>query len=218
MVPAPTPMVSVAWEMTFTSSFKYILLKSQRFQILLFLDQYAVGPRHALETRILSWTFQMCDFALWTWPFLSEVHAVSQAALLSVYICAICCAPNAVSRSLRAWGAVTCDLGSGLSLGTLSGLDCSPRASTVPGVEMFTVWVSCQSMVHRNYCSIKLSSPKLCLVVILNLHLDFLKVIIQIQAWRRAWQPTLVFLPGNPMDRGAWQATVHWVAKSWTWL
>ena len=23
---------------------------------------------------------------------------------------------------------------------------------------------------------------------------------------------------GNPMDRGTWQATVHWVTKSWTWL
>ena len=23
---------------------------------------------------------------------------------------------------------------------------------------------------------------------------------------------------GNPMDRGAWQSTVHGVAKSWTWL
>ena len=23
---------------------------------------------------------------------------------------------------------------------------------------------------------------------------------------------------GNPMDRGAWWATVHWVTKSWTWL
>jgi len=22
----------------------------------------------------------------------------------------------------------------------------------------------------------------------------------------------------NPMDGGAWWATVHWVAKSWTWL
>ena len=32
--------------------------------------------------------------------------------------------------------------------------------------------------------------------------------------WRRAWQPTPVF----PMDRGAWQATVHGVAKSQTWL
>ena len=30
-------------------------------------------------------------------------------------------------------------------------------------------------------------------------------------AWRRKWQPT-------PMGRGAWQITVHWFAKSWTWL
>ena len=41
---------------------------------------------------------------------------------------------------------------------------------------------------------------------------------------RRAWQPTPVFLPGNPlqyswnpMDRGVWQA-VHGAAKSQTWL
>ena len=34
--------------------------------------------------------------------------------------------------------------------------------------------------------------------------------------WRRAWQPTSVFLPlENPMDTGAWWATVHRVAKSW---
>ena len=32
--------------------------------------------------------------------------------------------------------------------------------------------------------------------------------------WRRAWQPTPVFLPENPVDRGAWQATVHGVAES----
>ena len=31
--------------------------------------------------------------------------------------------------------------------------------------------------------------------------------------WRRAWQPTPVFLPGEFMDRGAWRATVHGVAK-----
>ena len=31
--------------------------------------------------------------------------------------------------------------------------------------------------------------------------------------WRKKWQPTPVFLPGNPMDRGAWQATVHGVAQ-----
>ena len=27
--------------------------------------------------------------------------------------------------------------------------------------------------------------------------------------WRREWQPTLIFLPENSMDRGAWWATVH---------
>ena len=27
--------------------------------------------------------------------------------------------------------------------------------------------------------------------------------------WRRAWQPTPVILPENPMDTGAWGATVH---------
>ena len=27
--------------------------------------------------------------------------------------------------------------------------------------------------------------------------------------WRREWQPPPVFSPGNPMDRGAWQATVY---------
>ena len=32
--------------------------------------------------------------------------------------------------------------------------------------------------------------------------------------WRRKWQPTPVFLPGDPMDRGVWQATVHGVTKS----
>ena len=35
--------------------------------------------------------------------------------------------------------------------------------------------------------------------------------------WRRAWQPTPVFLPGeSPWTRGASQATVHGVAKSQT--
>ena len=34
--------------------------------------------------------------------------------------------------------------------------------------------------------------------------------------WRRAWQPTPIFLLGEPVDRRAWWATVHRVAKSWT--
>ena len=34
--------------------------------------------------------------------------------------------------------------------------------------------------------------------------------------WRRKWQPTPIFLLGNPMDRGAWQATAQRVTKYWT--
>ena len=36
--------------------------------------------------------------------------------------------------------------------------------------------------------------------------------------WRREWQPTQVFLPEISVDRGAWWATVHGVAKSQTQL
>ena len=37
--------------------------------------------------------------------------------------------------------------------------------------------------------------------------------------WRWAWQLTPVFLLGeSTVDRGAWQATVRGVTKSWTWL
>ena len=31
--------------------------------------------------------------------------------------------------------------------------------------------------------------------------------------WRRKWQSTPVFLPGKSHDGGAWQTTVHGVAK-----
>ena len=37
-------------------------------------------------------------------------------------------------------------------------------------------------------------------------------------SWRRAWQPTQYSCLENPMDRGAWWATVHGVTESWTWL
>ena len=36
--------------------------------------------------------------------------------------------------------------------------------------------------------------------------------------WSRKWQPTPVFVLGNPMNRGAWWAKVHRVAKSRTQL
>ena len=32
--------------------------------------------------------------------------------------------------------------------------------------------------------------------------------------WRRKWQPTPIFLPGNPMDRRTWRDTVYGFAKS----
>ena len=35
---------------------------------------------------------------------------------------------------------------------------------------------------------------------------------------RRKWQPTLISLPGDPMDRGAWWATAHWTTESRTQL
>ena len=37
-------------------------------------------------------------------------------------------------------------------------------------------------------------------------------------SWRRKWQPPPIFCLENPMDRGAWQATVHGVPSIWTWL
>ena len=36
--------------------------------------------------------------------------------------------------------------------------------------------------------------------------------------WRRKWQPTPVFLPGESQRWGAWWAAVYGVAQSWTWL
>ena len=36
--------------------------------------------------------------------------------------------------------------------------------------------------------------------------------------WRRKWQPTPLFLLQNPINRGAWRATVHGVTKSQTQL
>ena len=36
--------------------------------------------------------------------------------------------------------------------------------------------------------------------------------------WRRKWQPTPVFLPGESQGRGTWWAAVSGVAQSWTRL
>ena len=37
-------------------------------------------------------------------------------------------------------------------------------------------------------------------------------------SWRRTCNPFQCSCLENPMDRGAWQATIHGIAKSWTWL
>ena len=39
--------------------------------------------------------------------------------------------------------------------------------------------------------------------------------------WKRKWQPTSVFLPGESQGRGAWWAAIYGVTQSWTrrkWL
>ena len=36
--------------------------------------------------------------------------------------------------------------------------------------------------------------------------------------WRRKWQPTAVFLPGESQGREAWLAAVYGVAQNWTRL
>ena len=36
--------------------------------------------------------------------------------------------------------------------------------------------------------------------------------------WRRQWQPTTVFLPGESRDGGAWWAAIYGVAQSQIWL
>ena len=43
-------------------------------------------------------------------------------------------------------------------------------------------------------------------------------ITFRLKIWRRQWHPTPVLLPGKSMDGGAWQATVHGVAKSPTRL
>ena len=42
--------------------------------------------------------------------------------------------------------------------------------------------------------------------------------IFTLMHWRRKWQPTPVFLPGNPRDGGAWWAAVYGVTQSRTRL
>ena len=60
----------------------------------------------------------------------------------------------------------------------------------------------------------KTPSPSLGLSPLILLYLLFGVA----EVWKRKWQPTPVFLPKNPVDRGAWWAAVHGVAWSRTRL
>jgi len=55
-------------------------------------------------------------------------------------------------------------------------------------------------------------------VTFLNSHLSDRFLMIRLWLWRRKWQPTPVFLPGESQDGGAWWAAVYGVAQSWTHL
>ena len=49
-------------------------------------------------------------------------------------------------------------------------------------------------------------------------HLGSISGFGRIPSGGRAWQPTPVFLPRNPMDRGAWRTTGHSIEKNQTRL
>ena len=36
--------------------------------------------------------------------------------------------------------------------------------------------------------------------------------------WRRKWQPTPLFLPGESQGQGTWWVAIYGIAQSWTWL
>jgi len=46
----------------------------------------------------------------------------------------------------------------------------------------------------------------------------YLHFLFTFMHWRRKWQPTPVFLPGESQGQGAWRAAVYGVAQSWTRL
>ena len=49
-------------------------------------------------------------------------------------------------------------------------------------------------------------------------NLDGFTAVFTFMLWRRKWQPTPVFLPGESQGRGAWWAAVYGVAQSRTRL
>ena len=96
-----------------------------------------------------------------------------------------------------------------------SGLSCPlPGDLPNPGIEPMSV---------RSRCIVQAGSlppappgkPMLCIgPVYINVKGSKIFLILRKSFRRRKWQPTPVFWPENPMDRGAWWATVHGVTES----
>ena len=63
----------------------------------------------------------------------------------------------------------------------------------------------------------ELSGKPFIYYILLFIYITILYIITYIHPWRRKWQPTPVFLPGESrrsLDRGAWQARVFGVTNS----
>ena len=93
-------------------------------------------------------------------------------------------------------------------------MGCSPPGSSVHGISQARIlqWVSISFFLK----GIFLTQGS-------NLHLLHLQAILYHWSTREAsseenGNPLQYFCLGNPIDRGAWWATVHGVAKSKTWL
>ena len=87
-------------------------------------------------------------------------------------------------------------------------MDCSPPGSSIHGIFQARV---------LEWGAIAFSGIRVCSVVKnppanqMQVHSLGGKI-----PWRREWQPIPVSLPGDPTERGAWQASAHEVTKSWT--
>ena len=77
----------------------------------------------------------------------------------------------------------------------------------------FPVWVQCM----RQYAVYDLRPFKYLEVCFKAQTMAYVLYVLYIFERRRQWHPTPVLLPGKSMDRGAWWAAVHGVAKSLTW-
>ena len=93
------------------------------------------------------------------------------------------------------------------SCSTLSDpMDCSLPGSSVHGFSRQEYWSGVPLPSLKNYLSDNIN---------LFCKINHNPIITEIKntLWRRKWQPTPVFLPGNPVDGRAWWATVHGVPK-----